>query len=99
LKKKKCVWTTFGELWKAVMNLGFHTRWTLAWCRQTPIQHHCLFTEVCGNKSKYCTSVMEFLFTDFHGNYIKVCCQGFDYNSDCVTDLMSSQRFSNFTFG
>jgi len=24
---------------------------------------------------------MEFLFTDFHVNYVTVYCQGFDYNS------------------
>ena len=59
----------------------YHSQCHVSECRQTPIQHHRLFTEVCGNKWKYCTRVMEFLFTDFHVNYITVYCQGFDYNS------------------
>ena len=43
----------------------FHFQCHVSEYRQTPIQHHCFFNEVCGNKSKYCMSVMEFLLTDF----------------------------------
>jgi hypothetical protein len=52
--------------WSPIIKQGiFHSQCHVSECRQTPIQHHHMFTEVCDNKSKYYTSVMDFCSQTF----------------------------------